>query len=223
MNTLTSGIDQASPYPVEVRLEPALENRDRLTVAFRILLAIPHLLLVGGPIAAALFWTVSSEGNLTYDWGGGGALGAVAAIVALIAWFSIVATGRYPRGLWDLATLYLRWRVRAVAYTALLRDEYPPFGDGPYPAALELSPPEAPRDRLTVAFRIVLAIPHLVAVWALGIAWAFTTVIAWFSVLFTGRYPEGLYHFAVGVLRWNIRVEAYLLLLRDEYPPFSLD
>lgn len=223
MNTLTSGIDQASPYPVEVRLEPALENRDRLTVAFRILLAIPHLLLVGGPIAAALFWTVSSEGNLTYDWGGGGALGAVAAIVALIAWFSIVATGRYPRGLWDLATLYLRWRVRAVAYTALLRDEYPPFGDGPYPAALELSPPEAPRDRLTVAFRIVLVIPHLLAVWALGIAWAFTTVIAWFSVLFTGRYPEGLYHFAVGVLRWNIRVEAYLLLLRDEYPPFSLD
>lgn len=110
-----------------------------------------------------------------------------------------------------------------MAYTALLRDEYPPFGDGPYPAALELSPPDAPRDRLAVAFRIILALPHLLAVWALGMAWALTTVVAWFSILFTGRYPEGLYRFAVGVLRWNVRVEAYLLLLRDEYPPFSLE
>jgi hypothetical protein len=63
----------------------------------------------------------------------------------------------------------------------------------------------------------------VIAVWVLGIAWGITTVIAWFAILFTGRYPEGLYRFGVGVLQWNLRVEAYVLLLRDEYPPFSLE
>ncbi|HEU0013848.1 MAG TPA: DUF4389 domain-containing protein [Longimicrobium sp.] len=83
--------------------------------------------------------------------------------------------------------------------------------------------PDAPRDRLTVGFRIILAIPHLLAVWVLGVAWGLATVIAWFAILFTGRYPAGLYGFAVGVLRWTTRVEAYLLLLHDDYPPFSLE
>lgn len=223
MSTLEGGIHHAAPHPVGVRLEPALAGRDRLTTAFRLVLALPHLLLVGGPIALGLSWSWGSRGDPAFDLGAGGVLGAVAGVVALIAWFAILFTGRYPRGLWDLAAFYLRWRVRAVAYTALLRDEYPPFGDGPYPAALVLSPPEAPRDRLSVGFRLVLAIPHILAVWALGMAWALTTVIAWFAILFTGRYPEGLYPFAVGVFRWTVRVEAYLLLLRDEYPPFSLD
>jgi hypothetical protein len=215
-----SGATQA----VGLRVEPAIEQRNRLTTAFRIVLAIPHLLLVGGPIGATLSWGWSTDSGPRYDWGaGGGVLGAVAAVAAVISWFAILFTGRHPEGLWNLTAFYLRWRVRAVAYTALLRDEYPPFGDGPYAAELELVPPAEPRDRLTVAFRIILAIPHLLAVWVLSIAWAFSTIIGWFAILFTGRYPEGLYHFGVGVLRWNMRVEAYLLLLRDEYPPFSLE
>jgi hypothetical protein len=200
----------------------SIGSRNRLTTAFRIFLAIPHLLLVGGPLAAAFSWSWSSRAG-DMDWGaGGGVLGAVAAVVALIAWFSILFTGRYPEGLWKLAAFYLRWRVRAVVYTALLRDEYPPFGDGVYPAMLDLSPPEEPRNRWTVGFRIVLALPHLLAVCALSLAWMLSTILAWFAILFTGRYPEGLYEFGIGVLRWNIRVESYLLLLRDEYPPFSL-
>ncbi|HET7464130.1 MAG TPA: DUF4389 domain-containing protein [Longimicrobium sp.] len=207
-------------HPVDVVVPPATENRNRLTTGFRMILAIPHVLLVGAPLAAALSWWGIPQRD---GWmSGGGVLGAVAAACALIAWFAILTTGRYPEGLRSLAALYLRWRVRAVAYTALLRDEYPPFGDGPYPAGLVLETGDAPRDRLTVGFRVFLAIPHLVCVWALGIAWCLTTMIAWFAILFTGRYPEGLYHFAVGVLRWNTRVEAYLLLLHDEYPPFSL-
>jgi hypothetical protein len=105
---------------------------------------------------------------------------------------------------------------------ALLRDEYPPFGDEPYPAALDVTQREAPRNRVSVAFRIILVIPHLIAIALLGIAWGITSVIAWFAILFTGRFPEGLYRFGVGVLQWNIRVEAYLLLLHDDYPPFSL-
>jgi hypothetical protein len=225
MSTLAAdlGHPSARTHPVDVHLSPALESRNRLTTGFRIFLAIPHLLLVGGPVAFAASWTWSSPEGARTGWGGGGVLGAAAAVAALIGWFAILFTGRYPEGLRALATLYLRWRVRAVAYTALLRDEYPPFGDGPYPAELVLAPREGPRDKLAVGFRIILVIPHLVCVWALGIAWCLTTLIAWFAILFTGRYPEGLYHFAVGVLRWNTRVEAYLLLLHDEYPPFALD
>jgi hypothetical protein len=209
--------------PVDVGVDPALADRDRVTCAFRLVLAIPHLLLVGGPIALAVMWAGRPEGQDLGWQGSGGVLGAVALVAALLSWFAIVFTGRQPAGLWNLGALYLRWRVRAVAYTALLRDEYPPFGDGPYPAYVELAPPVGPRNRVTTAFRLVLAVPHVVAVWLLGIAWAFTTIAAWFTILFTGRYPPGLYRFGVGVLRWNTRVEAYVLLLDDAYPPFSLD
>ena len=79
------------------------------------------------------------------------------------------------------------------------------------------------RDRLTVAFRIFLVLPHLLVLWVLGIAWAIITLIAWFAILFSDSYPAALHDFSVGVLRWTTRVEAYFLLLRDEYPPFSLN
>lgn len=223
MSTLANELPALSTphHPVDVKLPPQTEARNRMTAAFRVVLALPHLLLVGAPAAVFLSWSAGSDGPL--EWTSAGVLGAVAGVCALIAWFSILATGRYPDGLRALATMYLRWRVRAVAYTALLRDEYPPFGDGPYPAELVLEPSDAPRDRLTVGFRLILAIPHLLAVWLLGVAWFLTTVVAWFAILFTGRYPPALYDFGVGVLRWNTRVEAYLLLLHDAYPPFTLE
>lgn len=211
----------ATTYPVDVRVEPALNNRNRLTTAFRLILAIPHLLIVGGP-AVGLWWSSGRGENGAYQNSfATGVLGAVAAVVAFIAWFAILFTGRYPEGLWTLVAFYMRWRVRASAYTALLRDEYPPFGDGDYPASLEIRRPEGPRNRLTVFFRLLLAIPHLIAISILGVAWFVVTVIAWFAILFTGQYPSGLFDFSVGVLRWTTRVEAYLLLLEDEYPPFS--
>jgi hypothetical protein len=211
-------------YPVGVRLQPVTENRNRLTSAFRLILAIPHLILVGGPAAMLVSMGWSSENGWTWEWSSGaGVLGAVAAAASMIAWFAILFTGRHPQGLWKLVAFYLRWRVRAIAYFALLRDEFPPFGDGPYPVDLELSEPDSPRDRLTIAFRFILALPHLVVLWALGLVWALTTVVAWFNILFTGHYPERLYKFAVDVMSWGARVEAYMLLLRDEYPPFALE
>lgn len=221
MNSVAASIDSSVPYPVDVRIVPETGDRNRLSSAFRVVLAIPHLLLVGGPIAATFSWTIGADGSPAWSVSGG-VLGAVAAVAAIIAWFGIVAAGRHPEGLWSLAAFYLRWRARAVAYTALLRDEYPPFGDGEYPVELSLTPPDGPRDRLSVAFRLILAIPHLIAVWVLGIAWICTTFVAWAAILLTGRYPAGLYEFGLGVLRWSLRVESYLLLLRDEYPPFSL-
>jgi hypothetical protein len=223
MDSMALPRGHASSYPVNIRVVPLQGERNRLTTAFRFFLAFPHLLLVGGPIAVglSLAW---SEGPFRWDWGmGGGALGAVAGVCALIAWFALLFTGRYPAGLESLAKFYLGWRVRAVAYTALLRDEYPPFGEGDYPASLDIDTPADPRDKVSIGFRLILAIPHLIACWALGLAWCITTAIAWAAILIDGRYPDSLQEFAVSVFRWNIRVEAYLLLLTDEYPPFALE
>ena len=222
MTTLAARLHYMENSPVRVSVEPALENRNRLTTAFRLVLGIPHMILVGGPLFAALSLSWGSDTG-AFDWSGGGVLGVVAGVSALIAWFAILFTRHHPEGLWNLAAFYLRWRVRSIAYLALLRDEYPPFGEGAYPARLELNPPETERDLLTVGFRIILALPHIVALWFLGLAWCVTSFVAWFAILFTGKYPEGLYKFALGVFRWSVRVEAYLLLLRDEYPPFALD
>jgi hypothetical protein len=196
-------------YPLTFDVTPPEGTRNRLTSAFRLILAIPHLLLVGGPGAG--FGGNSSTG----------VFGSLAAIVSVIAWFAILFTGKFPRGLWDLSHMYMRWRARAIAYVALLRDEYPPFGDGPYPVEFQLDYPEA-RNRWTVAFRLILAIPQLIVFFFIGIVWFITVVIGWFAILFTGRYPQGLWQFGVGVQRWSLRLQAYLLLLRDEYPPFSL-
>ena len=211
----------AQSYPVNVFLDQQLVERNRLTTFFRILLALPHLLLVGGPTSVVAWFSWGTESG-RYDWGASGLLGAVAFICAVIAWFAILFTGRHPEGLWKLAAFYVRWRVRVNAYVTLLRDEYPPFGDDTYPAAVEIEPPVAPRNRLTVAFRLILAIPHLIVLGLLGIAWFVITVWAWLSILFTGRYPEPVYGFSFGMLRWNARVDAYVLLLVDDYPPFSL-
>ena len=152
-------------YPVSVSVEPLLANRNRLTTAFRLILGIPHLILVGG-----------------------------------------VGVGI----------------ARALAYLMLLEDAYPPFGDGPYPAAIEIVDPAGPRDRVTVALRILLAIPQFVVLFFVLLAWCFTTIAAWLIILFTGSYPQGLYGFGVGALRWLLRVQACILLLVDDYPPFSL-
>lgn len=209
-------------YPVTISVTPATEGRNRLTTAFRFFLAIPHVLLVGGPVAVFTSGAWSGENGWNWGWGSGGALGAVAGLVAIIAWFAIVFVGRHPDGLWKLAAFYLGWRTRVIAYLTLLRDEYPPFGEGAYPVELTLPQPEGDRDRLTVAFRILLVLPHIVVLWFLSLVWALTTAIAWLMILFTGRYPEMLYGFAIGVLAWSLRVEAYMLLLRDEYPPFTL-
>lgn len=209
-------------YPVSVTMEPVTEERNRLTTLFRFFLALPHMIIVGGPIAAIITLSYTTERGLHYEWGSGGLLGGVVAITTFMAWFVILFTGRYPDSLWNLASFYMRWRVRAVAYMTLLRDEYPPFGDDEYPATLTIPRPERPRDRLTVAFRCILVFPHAFMLSILGVAWGLTTAIAWISILLTGRFPDLLYGFALGVFAWTVRVESYLLLLRDEYPPFTL-
>ena len=125
----------ANPHPVTYFVTPQMEGRNRLTCAFRIILAIPHLIIVGGPGGIDFGLPAGIIGGSGRFVGaiGNGVLGALAVVMAIVSWFAIVFTGSQPRGLWDLTNYYLRWRSKAVAYVALLRDEYPPFGDGEYP------------------------------------------------------------------------------------------
>ena len=204
-------------YPVTVHIAPALAHRNRLTTAFRLILAIPHVILVGG---VGLGFASSGDSRTTVG-GEGGLLGAVAVFLAIVSWFTIVIAGAHIVGIRQFTAFYLRWRVRAASYLMLLEDAYPPFGDAPYPASIAITDPPT-RRRLTVLVRLILAIPHLFVVAFLLLAWGVTTIVAWFSILFTATYPQGLYEFGVGVLRWRLRVEAYLLLMVDEYPPFAL-
>jgi hypothetical protein len=158
-------------------------------------------------------------------------LGFVAEIVSIIGWFAILFTGKLPEGLANLVCLYVRYNNRTIAYAGFLREEYPPFAfetvapdPGTYPAVRTGFAPELEnRNRLTVAFRLILVIPQLIVLSILGLVAFLAWVIAFFAVLFTGRWPEGLRTFVVGVMRWSTRVTAYLYLLTDEYPPFSLD
>jgi hypothetical protein len=204
--------EQPAPYPIAFHVEAQLTDRNRLTTAFRVILGVPHILIIGG-VGVGL-----GIGGIR----GSGALSAAAFVMAIIAWFAIVFTGEHPRGLWDFAAFYMRWRVRAGAYLALLRDDYPPFGDGDYPTTYQVDYPVGDRDRVSVGLRLIYVIPHAIVLFFLNIAWLVTSVMAWFAILFTGAYPESLYHFGVGVMRWNVRVESFVLLMRDEYPPFRL-
>jgi len=205
-------------YPVSVSVEPALANRKRLTTAFRLILSIPHLILVGG-VGLGM---AGQDDQRTTIGGEGGLLGAVAIFLAIVSWFTIVVGGTHIAGIRQFTAFYLRWRVRALAYFMLLEDAYPPFGDAPYPATIEIVDPVGTRDRLSVALRLIFAVPHLIVLFFVLVAWAVTTIVAWFAILLTGRYPQGLYAFGVAALRWRLRVEAYMLLMVDDYPPFSL-
>jgi hypothetical protein len=211
----------AMAYPVSIDVERRIANRNRLTVAFRLILAIPHFLLVGG--IGLGFALSSGRGDLTSSAGETGFLGAIAYLLAIVSWFTIVFGGSHITAIRQYTTFYLRWRVRALAYMMLLEDRYPPFGDAAYPASLTFVDAAGARNRLTVGFRLILIIPHMIVVGLLSIAWWVTSFVAWFVILFSGNYPQGLYDFGVGVLRWFIRVESYLLLLVDEYPPFSFE
>lgn len=159
------------------------------------------------------------------------ALNVVSEIVAIISWFAILFTGKLPEGLAGVQHLYIRYTNRTYAYAAFLREEYPPFtfdttalDPRDYAAVRTAFEPQyEDRNRLTVAFRIILAIPHAIVLAILGFVAYIVVLISVFVVLFTGKWSAGMRDFVVGVLRWNTRFNAYVLLLVDEYPPFSLD
>ena len=149
-------------------------------------------------------------------------LGLVASILAFFAWFAILFTGRYPKGIFEIAVGYLRWSANVGAYTGLLRDEYPPFSidGGTYPLVLDVPLAER-QSRWRLFIRWFAIIPNQIVFFFVSIAGFFVTFIAWWAILFTGRYPRGMFRFYTGVMRWQQRSQAYTFLLRDEYPPYS--
>ena len=175
-------------------------------------------------------------------------LWAAFAILTILAFFAILFTGRYPRGMFDFNVGVLRWnwRVAFYAFNPAGTDRYPPFSlaDADYPARLEIAYPERLSRGLVLVKWWLLAIPHYIIVGILtsGVLWwaadlgggesaarfggglmSILVFIALVVLLFTGRYPRGLWDFIMGLNRWVIRVAAYAGLMRDEYPPFRLD
>ena len=158
-------------------------------------------------------------------------LGVASFFVGLAGWLAILFTGRLPEAMANFQAMYLRYAARVTAYGAFLREEYPAFsftasaadpGDDPR-LRVDLQPSLEDRNRVTVAFRWILAIPHFIALAFLGMAAYVLIFIGFFAVLFTGRWPSGIRDFGIGVGRWFLRANAYLLLLTDEYPPFTTD
>ena len=184
-------------YPLAFDVEYP-EKLSRLLIFAKWLLAVPHWIILY-------------------------ALMAVAQAITVVAWFAILFTGRYPKGLFVFVVGIYRWYYNVIAYAALLRDDYPPFSlsAGQYPLTFHVEYPKR-LSRLLIFFKWLLIIPHLIVLVLLGIVYWITLVIAWFAILFTGRYPKGLFNFGVGLFRWGARINAYYMLMRDDYPPFSL-
>ena len=204
----------AGPYPVQLDVDHPEGPRNRATVFFRIILVIPALLLLG---------VLTQTSYDTADWSAQAAT-AFGGFLFVPTLLLLLFRHRYPRWWFDFNANLLAFTNRVSIYLYLLRDEYPSTEDRqalnlrvPYPdAQQELS-------RWLPLVKWILAIPHYIVLFFLGIALLVTTVIAWFAILFTGRYPRGLFDFAVGVHRWTARVTCYVLLLTtDRYPPFRL-
>ena len=184
--------------PIQFEIEYP-DDLSRLLIFVKWLLVIPHLIILG-------------------------VLGFVQYVITIFAFFTVLFTKKYPEGLFKISVGVMRWNQNANAYMLLMRDEYPPFSwdAGEYPVSYDVEYPEE-LSRWLIFVKWILAIPHIIV-----LAFLFTGVFlalfgAWFAILFTKRYPESLFNYMVGVLRWQLRVNAYTNLLRDEYPPFSLE
>ena len=199
-------------FPATLEIDYPDRELNRLTTLFRPVIAIPVIVilcLVSGS-------TVRGASD-KYLFGTGGVLFLATVLMLLFR-------QKYPRWWFEWNVGVTRFGTRVSAYLALLRDEYPATDDDqavhlviPYPdARYEL-------NRWLPLVKWILAVPHYVVLCVLGLAACVCVLIAWFAILFTGRYPRGLFDFVVGVLRWSLRVTAYALLLTtDRYPPFKL-
>jgi hypothetical protein len=204
-------------YPVEFSVDYPDRALNRLTTGFRIFVAIPILI-----VAAALG---GDGGNYYGDdrmwaWGGGAAAG----VLVLAPLLMILFRQKYPRWWFDWNLELLRFENRIAVYLALMDDRYPST-DERQSVQLEIPYPDAQRDlnRWLPLVKWLLAIPHYIVLLFLWLAALVVVIIAWFAILFTGRYPRELFDFVLGVLRWGNRVIAYaFVLVTDEYPPFRL-
>ena len=188
-------------YPISYEADPILDGRNRLTSFFRYIVAIPWM------IVAYVY-------------------GIVAEIVAIIAWFAIVFTGRYPEGLYNFNAGYLRMYSRTYTFLHLLTDEWPPFGgeEAPdYPVRIGVPPALDQYDRWKTGLRLIIGIPVMLLAIVQAIILYVCAIIAWFAILFTGRLPEGLFNPMRSALAYLTRGTGYFLLITEDYPPFSYE
>ena len=199
--------DEPAPYAARLEIDYP-EKLDRLTTFFRALWIIP----------IGIVYSVLS--SATKAGGGIGLAGGLGFATLLL----ILFRQKYPRWWFDFALELTRFGTRVSAYFALLTDTYPSTTDE-QSVHLEIDYPDVERDlnRWMPLVKWLLAIPHYLVLLVLSIGAVFAVIIAWFAILFTGRYPRGLFDYVVGVMRWSLRVQAYaFLLVTDQYPPFSL-
>jgi hypothetical protein len=205
----------STAYPVTFSVDYPERELNRLTTGFRLIVAIPILIVL-----AALGGEGAHYGN-QQSWAFGGGAGGLLFLAPLLM---ILFRQKYPRWWFDWNLELLRFENRVCVYLALMDDRYPST-DERQSVHLELRYPDAERDlnRWLPLVKWLLAIPHLILLVFLWLAAVVSVIIAWFAILFTGRYPRGLFDFVLGVLRWGNRVAAYaFILVTDEYPPFRL-
>ncbi len=203
-------------YPVRFSVDYPDRTLDRLTTFFRIIVAIPILILIGAVSAGTWEWT-SDNGSMT----GGAGAGGVLFFGPLLM---IVFRQKYPRWWFDWNLELQRFSNRVGAYLALMDDRYPSTDDA-QSVHLDYAYPDVRRDlnRWLPLVKWLLAIPHFIILVVLNIAAVVAVIVAWVAILVTGRYPRGLFGFVEGVFRWNNRVIGYALtLVTDAYPPFCL-
>ena len=206
-------------YPARLQIDYE-DRHDRLTTFFRVILIIPIAIVIGVLTAGVTRTVYDQNGDAVTTSSGGITAGLFMATLLMI-----VFRQRYPRWWFDFALELNRFSARVFAYLVLLTDKYPSTVDQ-QSFHLDLDYPDAERDlnRWLPLVKWLLAIPHYVVLFFLSIGAVFAVVVAWFAILFTGRYPRGLFDYVVGVGRWCLRVQAYaFLLVTDRYPPFSLD
>ena len=203
-------------YPVRFSVDYPDRTLDRLTTFFRIIVAIPILILIGAVSAGTWEWT-SDNGSMTGCAGAGGVLFFGPLLM-------IVFRQKYPRWWFDWNLELQRFSNRVGAYLALMDDRYPSTDDA-QSVHLDYAYPDVRRDlnRWLPLVKWLLAIPHFIILVVLNIAAVVAVIVAWVAILVTGRYPRGLFGFVEGVFRWNNRVIGYALtLVTDAYPPFRL-
>ena len=203
-------------YPVNLSVEYPDRPLDRLTTAFRIFIAIP-IMIVLGTVSGTTWSFYSSSGTVHVVAGAGG-------VLFLGPLLMILFRQKYPRWWFDWNLELQRFTNRVLVYVLLMDDRYPST-DQEQGLRLDYVYPDVPRElnRFLPLVKWLLVIPHFIVLAFLWIAVFFVVIVAWFAILFTGRYPRGIFDFVEGVVRWGQRVVAYAFtLVTDRYPPFSL-
>jgi len=204
--------DAPANYPATLDIEYPDRQLDRITTLLRPFAVIP--------IAIVLYLVMGPNARANSPNPGLAAGGFVTTATLLM----LVFRRKYPRWWFDWNLALVRFSIRVVAYLALLRDEYPST-DEEQAIHAEILYPDAARElnRWLPLVKWLLAVPHYIVLVFVAIAALACVIAAWFAIVFTGRYPRGLFDFVVGAFRWWLRVAAYAFLLTtDRYPPFRL-